>query len=90
MIRLLSAASVTYPTLEKAKIKPRIRRFTAREGEVLALVAHGRSNREIANTLGIAEKTARIHVSNILAKIGVADRTQAAIAAIQRGLVHFE
>lgn len=62
--------------------------LTARELEVLALVAHGRSNREIANNLGIAEKTARIHVSNILGKIGVSDRTQLAIAAIQRGLVH--
>lgn len=64
--------------------------LTARELEVLALVAHGYSNREIANTLGIAEKTARIHVSNILGKIGVSDRTQAAITAIQRGLVHLE
>ena len=64
--------------------------LTAREVEVLTLVAHGRSNKEIANSLGIAEKTARIHVSNILGKIGVSDRTQAAIAAIQRGLVHLE
>ena len=61
--------------------------LTARELEVLKLVAHGHSNREIANTLGIAEKTARIHVSNILGKMGVSDRTQLAIAAIQRGLV---
>lgn len=64
--------------------------LTARELEVLDLVAHGRNNREIANMLGIAEKTARIHVSNILGKIGVSDRTQAAIAAIQRGLVHLD
>lgn len=64
--------------------------LTARELEVLELVAHGRSNREIADALGIADKTARVHVSNILSKIGVSDRTQAAIAAIQRGLVHLE
>lgn len=64
--------------------------LTARELQVLALVAHGRSNREIAKALGIAEKTARVHVSNILSKIGVSDRTQAAITAIQRGLVHLE
>lgn len=64
--------------------------LTARELEVLTLVARGRSNQQIASTLGIAEKTARIHVSNILGKIGVSDRTQAAIAAIQRGLVHLE
>jgi DNA-binding NarL/FixJ family response regulator len=64
--------------------------LTARELEVLTLVANGRSNRDIAKALGIAEKTARIHVSNILGKMGVSDRTQAAIAAIQRGLVHLE
>lgn len=64
--------------------------LTARELEVLELVAHGHNNRDIANLLGIAEKTARIHVSNILGKIGVSDRTQAAIAAIQRGLVHLD
>lgn len=64
--------------------------LTMREQEVLALVAHGLSNREIADRLQIAEKTARIHVSNILSKMGVADRTQAAIAAIQRGLVDLD
>jgi len=67
-----------------------VENLTAREQEVLALVVHGCSNREIADTLGIAEKTARIHMSNILGKIGVSDRTQAAIAAIKRGLVHLE
>ncbi len=64
--------------------------LTSREQEVLALLASGLSNREIGERLGIAEKTARIHVSNILSKMGVADRTQAAIAAIQRGLVELE
>ena len=64
--------------------------LTSREQEVLALLAHGLSNREIADRLQIAEKTARIHVSNILSKMGVGDRTQAAIAAIQRGLVELE
>jgi DNA-binding NarL/FixJ family response regulator len=64
--------------------------LTSRELEVLALLAHGLSNREIADRLEIAEKTARIHVSNILSKMGVSDRTQAAIAAIQRGLVELE
>jgi DNA-binding NarL/FixJ family response regulator len=64
--------------------------LTSREREVLNLLAHGHSNREIAEHLHIAEKTARIHVSNILSKMGVSDRTQAAIAAIQRGLVHLD
>lgn len=64
--------------------------LTPREQQVLALIAHGNSNREIANALQIAEKTARIHVSSLLDKLGARDRTQAAIYAIQRGFVHLE
>lgn len=64
--------------------------LTPRELEVLALLTRGGNNREIAKQLNIAEKTSSIHVSNILSKLGVSDRTQAAIAAIQRGLVHLE
>ncbi len=63
--------------------------LTPREMDVLSLIARGCSNREIGTRLEIAEKTVRIHVSNVLDKLGVADRTQAAIAAIQRGIVHF-
>ena len=54
---------------------------------MLSGVARGRSNREIADELGIAERTARTHVSNILAKLGLASRTQAALFAVQHGLV---
>jgi DNA-binding NarL/FixJ family response regulator len=57
--------------------------LTSREREVLALVAEGRSNREIARQLGVAEKTVKTHVSSILAKLGVADRTQAAVMAVR-------
>ncbi len=64
--------------------------LTQREMEVLRLIVRGMSNQEIADSLNIAEKTSRIHVSNILNKLGVADRTQAAIAALQRGIVHLE
>jgi len=64
--------------------------LTPRELEVLALLTHGGSNRDISHQLKIAEKTTSIHVSNILSKLGVVDRTQAAIAAIQRGLVHLD
>ncbi|MGO8936371.1 MAG: HD domain-containing phosphohydrolase [Mycobacterium sp.] len=60
--------------------------LTAREVEVLRLVAQGRSNREIATELFIAEKTARNHVERIYAKLGVNNRTQATLAAIDRGL----
>jgi DNA-binding NarL/FixJ family response regulator len=57
--------------------------LTSREREVLALLAEGRSNREIARQLGVAEKTVKTHVSSILAKLGVADRTQAAVIAVR-------
>lgn len=64
--------------------------LTDREAEVLKLLAQGCSNREIANRLHISENTTRIHVSRILDKLAVEDRTQAVLAAIQRGLVHLE
>lgn len=60
--------------------------LTARERDVLAAVARGLSNRGIADELGITERTARTHVSNILAKLGLASRTQAALLAVQHGL----
>lgn len=64
--------------------------LTPREREVLLCITQGRSNREIGEQLGIAEKTVRIHVSSMLEKMGVRDRTQATIYALQRGLVHFD
>jgi len=60
--------------------------LTVREREVLVLVAGGMSNREIAAELVISERTARTHVSNVLAKLGLASRTQAALWAIREGL----
>lgn len=62
-------------------------RLTPREHEVLELIATGRSNKRIALELGIAEKTVKTHVGHLLAKLGVADRTQAALLAVQSGLV---
>ena len=61
--------------------------LTDREREVLALVANGLSNLQIADSLVISERTARTHVSNILGKLGVASRTQAALLAIREGVV---
>ena len=61
--------------------------LTGREREVLALVAEGYTNRRIAEALFISESTAGVHVSNILAKLGLASRTQAALFAVQHGLV---
>jgi DNA-binding NarL/FixJ family response regulator len=60
--------------------------LTTRERDVLARVARGLPNRRIAEDLGITERTARTHVSNILAKLGLASRTQAALLAVQHGL----
>jgi two-component system NarL family response regulator len=59
-----------------------------RELEVLHLVVKGLSNKEIADQLAFTEHTAKAHVRNILLKLGVADRTQAATTALQRGIVH--
>lgn len=63
-----------------------IGKLTARERDVLARVARGLPNRQIADDLGITERTARTHVSNILAKLGLTSRTQAALLAVQHGL----
>jgi len=60
--------------------------LTARERDVLAAVARGLSNRAIADELGMAERTARTHVSNILAKLGLTSRTQAALFAVEHHL----
>jgi DNA-binding NarL/FixJ family response regulator len=58
--------------------------LTSREREVLALLADGQSNREIARSLRVSEKTVKTHVSSVLAKLGVADRTQAAVLAVRQ------
>jgi DNA-binding NarL/FixJ family response regulator len=62
--------------------------LSPREREVLALMVHGKSNREIATALEITEATVKCHVSVILARLEVNDRTQAVVAALQRGLEH--
>ncbi len=62
--------------------------LSAREMEVLALIVKGLGNKQIAYQLGIAEHTVKNHVKNILSKLSVDDRTQAATAAIQRGIIH--
>jgi len=61
--------------------------LTARELEVLRLLAEGRANKEIAAALSLSERTARTHVSSILAKLGLNSRTQAALWAVREGLV---
>lgn len=61
--------------------------LTARESEILALVAEGRSNGEIAKRLFISATTVSVHVSNILRKVGASGRTEAAAIARRRGLI---
>lgn len=72
----------------KADRSSLIRLLTDRELEVLRLIAAGRSNREIAETLFISEKTVKSHVGSIFGKLDVTDRTQAAVCAWREGLLH--
>jgi DNA-binding CsgD family transcriptional regulator len=60
--------------------------LTGREREVLVLVAEGRSNRDIGGTLGIGERTVQTHLGNVLAKLELTSRTQAALWAVREGL----
>jgi DNA-binding NarL/FixJ family response regulator len=64
-----------------------LEQLTAREREVLVLIGRGLANKLIARELGIAEKTVKAHVSSVLAKLGLSDRTQAALFAVREGLV---
>jgi two-component system NarL family response regulator len=64
--------------------------LTTRELEVLEHIVTGQSNKEIGNSLCISEATVKTHINNLLGKLGVTDRTQAATTAIQRGIVHLK
>jgi DNA-binding NarL/FixJ family response regulator len=62
--------------------------LTGRELEVLECIVAGKSNRDIGQQLSISEATVKTHINNLLSKLGVSDRTQAATSALQRGIVH--
>ncbi len=64
--------------------------LTSREIDVLNLIVKGRSNKEIAADLSIAEVTVKLHVGHILTKLKVNDRTQATTTALQRGIIHLD
>lgn len=84
---LRAMAVLTVRVLEPAPVGiPRLDRLTARERDVLALLGEGLSNRELGLRLAVSERTARTHVSNVLVKLDVASRTQAALLASRAGL----
>jgi DNA-binding NarL/FixJ family response regulator len=64
--------------------------LTPREFDVLEQIVHGKSNKEIGTELDVSEATVKTHINSLLGKLGVTDRTQAATAAIQRGIVPLE
>jgi NarL family two-component system response regulator LiaR len=72
------------------KAQPTVDPLTEREVDVLRLIAQGKSNKEIADKLVVAEMTVRKHVSNILGKLHLASRTQAALYALKEGIVSLE
>ena len=89
-IRAVHAGQTYLPTGVAAALAAQMPRpdMSAREVQVLELIVRGLANKQIAYSLNIAEHTVKNHVKNILSKLGVQDRTQAATAAIQRGIVH--
>ena len=89
-IRAVNAGQTYLPAAVAASLAAQLPRpdLSAREVQVLALIVQGQANKQIAFSLGIAEHTVKNHVKNILSKLGVQDRTQAATAAIQRGIIH--
>jgi DNA-binding NarL/FixJ family response regulator len=84
--RLITEFSRTAGAL-RTPLKERVRDLTERETEVLNLIAQGLSNAEIAARLVVAEQTVKTHVSRILVKLGLRDRTRAAVYAYETGLI---
>jgi two-component system NarL family response regulator len=91
-IRAVHAGKTRIPPAVAERLANRmsVSALTAREMEVLELIVRGNSNKEIGGALSISEATVKSHINNLLSKMGVTDRTQAATAAIQRGLVHLK
>ena len=79
------AARLVETLAADGEVEP-LERLTPREREVLVLIAQGFANKRIARELGVSEKTVKAHVGHVLAKLGVTDRTQAAVVAVRAGL----
>jgi two-component system NarL family response regulator len=91
-IRAVHAGKTRIPAIVAERLANRMggSELTARELAVLQLIVGGKSNKEIGSALSISEATVKTHINNLLSKMGVTDRTQAATAAIQRGIVHLK
>jgi len=89
-IRKVHAGARRLPAVVAERLAERMggSELTLRELEVLQEIVNGKSNKEIASSLRISEATVKSHINNILGKLGVTDRTQAATRALQRGIVH--
>ncbi|MFB9659827.1 response regulator [Glycomyces mayteni] len=82
----LLLAPVAMRGLMNGATGPAAPNLTPRESQVLGLIAKGQTNRQIARALGVSEKTVKTHVTNLLRRIGAADRTQAALWAVRHGI----
>ncbi|MGB9181727.1 MAG: response regulator transcription factor [Pyrinomonadaceae bacterium] len=91
-IRKVHAGGRRIPTVVAERLAERMigSDLTGRELQVLELIVRGNSNKEIGSELKISEATVKSHINNILSKLGVTDRTQAATTALQRGIVHLQ
>lgn len=91
-IREVAAGNSYFPATIAGKLEARKEQdsLTPREMEVLKLIVEGCSNKEIMAKLSLSASTVRVHVSNMLEKLGVLDRTQAAVAAVKRGIIHLD
>jgi len=88
-IRTVHAGKMRIPAVVAERLAGRMGgpSLTGRELEVLKLIVTGKSNKEIGGELAISEATVKTHINNILSKLGVSDRTQAATTALQRGII---
>lgn len=91
-IRLAHQGRRCLPTPVAERLSARMpgSELTPRETDVLREIVKGHSNREIALALSISEGTVKLHINSLLSKLGVSDRTKAALAAIHRGMVHLD
>lgn len=91
-IRHIFGGDTYFPAAISAKLSMRQTResLTDRELKVLREIVGGRTNKEISAALSMSEALVKLEISNTLAKLGVADRTQAAVVAVQRGIIHLE